>query len=216
MQTMVLIALILLLVCTAAGLIFLAVTISDRADEEVIKNAGAEDDDGRYGVRTVFFKNTGASPGRRDGRRVGHLSKKSGVEMMGKKTRIVSPQLKQDFENALLNMKAGVSEDGMDEVLEGDIAAVVADFDDADEAAFNSGAGDDMGFGGMDYDDTDYDDSDDSEAFYEDNEETEFIDVFDLVNAGGMKAKRKDESFDSDTEFSDDDDEFLFGEEILR
>jgi len=197
MTTLILIALILLLVCTAAGLVFLAVTISDRADENIIKNADTADDDEFSGIGAALGRSRMFAPAGRAGKSVGRFSKKSDVELWGTKTRIVSATLKRDFEKTLAQMKQNSANEAQ--------AQAAAEAEPADAADYTEAEAVNAEFI-EDADDTDYTDTE--ELFYDEASETEFIDVFELVNEGGLKNK-------TDEDFLDED-EFLLGEEILR
>lgn len=100
MTTLILTALILLLICTATGLIFLVVTMSDQDDEEIFfksKKKKNDPEEADYEIRIPkAVKKT--EPQKYN------LPKKSDIIPFSKSSKIVSHELKRDFEKVLAIM----------------------------------------------------------------------------------------------------------------
>jgi len=220
METLIVVALILLLICTLAGIVFIVVTVSDRAEDEAAGDAYDDEDefyfyrdkdgtseppyeDGEY--EFPLFRNTGK-------REVLYrFSKKSNVEQIGRRTRIVSKELKKDFENTLASMKSVPSFTAQDDAVPAKRARAqkAAEASAIDETPAkdeqNTAENIDAAYAA---DDAYLEDEALFEASYSD---LEFIDLLDLVKDGDAENSPPgaDDMFIRD-------EELLIGEEILR
>jgi hypothetical protein len=104
MTTLILASLIILLVCTSAGLIFLVTTMSDKDDGDMLfmkKKEDFQEFDDEYGYE---IKLHGAEDEAVPQKRF-NLSKKSQITQLSKTTRIVNNELIKDFKQVLSSMK---------------------------------------------------------------------------------------------------------------
>ncbi|MDR1689528.1 MAG: hypothetical protein LBS21_13105 [Clostridiales bacterium] len=104
MTTLILASLIILLICTSAGLIFLVTTVSDKDDGDQLfmkKKEDFQELDDEYGYEIkVSGSEELVAPKKKY-----NLSKKSQITQLSKTTRIVNNELIKDFKQVLSSMK---------------------------------------------------------------------------------------------------------------